>query len=342
MIYNIHLLRFLSALSVLIGHLIMWGNRKYGLNMSELDQYAAYMTVGVDVFFLISGFIMIYVSGQSTSNLQDLKQRCLNFLYKRICRIYPVWWLLLLLLLPVYLWNPFLISSDPNSNLSFINSFFLIPHEAKPILAVGWTLEFEMFFYILFGLTIFLEKNLQFACLSIIFICFNIIGLIFDFNSPIGELMTSSLLLYFPIGMGLALIYEKIRYSEKSFFLSILLTIASFAYMLSIEVGQIDRLLHFGPFATSLIFLFILFEKDQKILSKPFYKWGGDISYALYLVHLIVIAVVGKISIYTGTLSIFGTPFILFAMCIVSLFTATVLYYLYEKPVLNFLRKRQS
>jgi len=339
MIYNIHLLRFTSALGVMIAHLIMWGNRKYYLDLPSWDSYAAYLTIGVDIFFLISGFVMIYTSGQNTTSFKDFKKRSIDFLYKRIVRIYPVWWLFLILLLPIYFFKPELISSDPDNSLSFIKSFFLIPHEGKPLLAVGWTLEFEMLFYLLFGGSIFLSRYKQCIALSLLMILAVIAGLKFDLPNPFWELMTSSILLYFPMGMAFGLIYSNINYSLFKLLLVAFAIIFSAFHTLEYSVGDIDRFIHFSPMAISVFCFFVFLEKGNMIISKKFYKWGGDISYALYLIHLIIIAIIGKISILLGLFPILGTPLILVIMFVSSIVGATIVYYMFERPVLRRLRK---
>jgi len=60
MIYNLQLLRSLAAFAVLCAHLILFGNSKYGLGMPQLENSAGFMMMGVDIFFIISGFIMVY------------------------------------------------------------------------------------------------------------------------------------------------------------------------------------------------------------------------------------------------------------------------------------------
>ena len=344
MIYSLQLLRFVAAFMILMAHIILFSNDKYGFNGEFLMPLTDILMIGVDIFFIISGFIMYHTSYSLSPQMSAPRSK--EFLIKRFIRIYPVYWLLCIALLPIIFFMPSWINSGSDIPPSLLHSFLLLPHESVPLLMVAWTLEFEMFFYVCFGLTLLLGRQKQFIFLSAVFIALAVIGLSFpdlSKQSATLEMITSSMILYFPVGMMIAVLFNKIK--ESSILLIILFLIAwaaSIFMAYNIKLGSMDRFLHFGIPAILSVLLFLSVERFvTKEKLKSFCLWGGNISYSLYLVHILVISVVGKIWLFlkpqTSNLPI---EIMLTLMIIGSLVAATILYYGFEKPISKFLKKR--
>ncbi len=106
--------------------------------------------LGVELFFVISGFIMI------TTNWEQFGKAGApgGFLLRRIVRIAPPYWIVSALLLVVFLVNPHWINSSSRYPTDLIASFLLLPQRGYPLLMVGWTLVFEMYFYYVFTLAL--------------------------------------------------------------------------------------------------------------------------------------------------------------------------------------------
>jgi exopolysaccharide production protein ExoZ len=109
---------------------------------------------GVDIFFVISGFIMMVTSRHS---------RPVEFAVRRIFRIVPLYWLLTVTLALLVLFAPQFFRTTSLTTEAFMKSLFFIPYtnpgqlgELRPLLALGWTLNYEMFFYAVFALTLIL------------------------------------------------------------------------------------------------------------------------------------------------------------------------------------------
>lgn len=121
---------------------------------------------GVDLFFVISGFIMVWVTRRTWSGLPESG----DFLFARLTRIYPVWWAAAALAL-IYMW----VSADARimdtsgsivqpgtPGFDFIlKSFLLIPQPDAPVLLLGWTLIHEVYFYLVFALILLLPRGLM-------------------------------------------------------------------------------------------------------------------------------------------------------------------------------------
>ena len=145
---NIQLLRALAANGVVLAHLYVV-EQKYGQGMIVLPASAQMGAMGVDLFFVISGFIMALLVRGATWR---------KFLVDRVTRIVPAYWFYTTLVLILSLLYPSFVNSSVEGQPSILRSYFLLPDSTGPLLAVGWTLIHEMYFYlacamILFALT---------------------------------------------------------------------------------------------------------------------------------------------------------------------------------------------
>nr|WP_241517538.1 acyltransferase [Serratia marcescens] len=142
-------LRAVAVLLVVGWHVMVKANV---LNITS-EQYFAIGNAGVDLFFLISGFIMAY----TLHNQED----GYIFFIKRIARILPLYWLFSLAALIVYLYNPNMVNSHAEYTTIF-NSFTLFPVENHAMLIdVGWTLRYEFVFYTILSICLFFKKTLR-------------------------------------------------------------------------------------------------------------------------------------------------------------------------------------
>lgn len=151
MINNIQILRAIAAINVVIYHTIIDAER-YKLQLDYISVLKGWGANGVDIFFVISGFIMVLIQKQRPKTATD-------FVINRIQRIAPVYWLLSFLMIAV---NVLLPSAFNELRISFIHglsSLLFVSRlfdERYPVVYVGWTLEYEMLFYFIFAITIML------------------------------------------------------------------------------------------------------------------------------------------------------------------------------------------
>ncbi|MCW2544600.1 MAG: acyltransferase 3 [Frankiales bacterium] len=150
---RVQVLRALAALAVVGVHLTA-RSHEYAHRTLWHDQLE-FGTSGVDVFFVISGFILCTVHRADVGHLDRLR----GFATKRVVRVFPLYWLVTLVLLPVYLGG---YGDDSKRSLSVIaRSLVLLPQQPGvfPIVNVGWTLTFELFFYAMFAVLIALPRR---------------------------------------------------------------------------------------------------------------------------------------------------------------------------------------
>jgi exopolysaccharide production protein ExoZ len=145
MLYNLHLLRVIAALGVVYFHTT-------SVSGLELDWDVG--SRGVDVFFVISGFIIAYIG---TSKPEQ-------FFRRRLIRVVPFYWAATLVVFAVVTVMPHVFRTTTSSVPHLVSSLLFIPHlapsgEMQPTLALGWSLNFELLFYVVFAIALRLSQR---------------------------------------------------------------------------------------------------------------------------------------------------------------------------------------
>ncbi len=294
---SVQALRGIAAFLVLIFHghalqLASGQSRSGALGMFWEQGYA-----GVDLFFVISGFIMVYVTQTVVPSATSAGQ----FLYARMARIYPLWWVFASLM-GVYFWvsygqpaAPDRVSGDEVSAY-LIKSFLLLPQQQMPVLGLGWTLIHEMLFYVIFALGLLVSRRLLPVWLGIWAI---LIVLVSFGDAPsnhvknMSELLTSPLNLEFILGAIAALTYLRLKTPKGSLFLAV--GVIGFTAALLIGVTETPglfvwkRVLVYGVPGAILLLGAVLMEREGRLSVPGWLSRIGDWSYSLYLVHMLVL-----------------------------------------------------
>ena len=142
LLYSINILRFIAASFVLLSHI---ENKVYQYNILSLEWYR-FRGPGVDIFFVMSGFIICLTTAR-----KDITP--IKFLKGRMQRILPLYWFFTTLALFIFLYNPALVNKT-GGYTNVIASYFLIPGEHKFLVHNGWTLSYDVYFYIIFALSL--------------------------------------------------------------------------------------------------------------------------------------------------------------------------------------------
>lgn len=337
MIISVQFLRAIAALFVVVSHISLKG-QQYTL---ESFQWFHIGGSGVDLFFIISGFIMCYTT--YNKNISFIK-----FIIARCKRILPLYWLVTLLALMVYVIAPNLVNSS-GGQTSIFASFTLIPDGDKYLVQNGWTLSYEFLFYFLFGLSfVFKNKNLIFCSLIIIILV--VVGLFLRKEqvelTPLFYFLTDSILLEFVFGIICFTIYKSLSFSYfKSF---VLICIGSLLMYCQNKYGFINtsfgRTLHSGlpmvmVFLGAIGFESLLRIKKNNLISRLGILLG-DASYSIYLTHPFVLSPVAIIGKHFGLLtsSFIFSSVLLLSSCAVGIFV----YLFVEKPLHNYIKARFS
>src|SRR5947209_6965123 len=229
-IVAIQILRALAAISVSIGH----AQAFIGIPMERQGQIFGWNFLlpwgaGVDLFFVISGFIMV----SSSERLFAAPGGAKVFGWRRLSRIVPLYWcaMVLLLIKMAVLHKPM-----PDA-ASLVTSFFFIPWDTqgtgvpRPIYDLGWTLNYEMFFYTVFALCIWLRRELAVALIAVLLSALTLVGLAFHPHSPQLFFWMQPIVLEFVFGMAIALLLRNgFSLPKSARYLLIILGAAAFFY----------------------------------------------------------------------------------------------------------------
>jgi peptidoglycan/LPS O-acetylase OafA/YrhL len=298
---------------------------------------------GVDIFFVLSGFVIFYSNGHKIGD----KSKVVNFFLQRMVRIFPSYWMFLFIpLVIVFFINPgYLPNPDSFNNYEWINSFFLLFNHTQ-MTQITWTLSFELYFYIIFSLIIFHRKFVYLGVLTVIVAFFNQLKLVNINNDLLGKYYFSPLILEFFFGVITAvLIVKKIQFSKKLALAIILVGLISFV-LFSFDFGipyyliRSHRSLIFGIPAFLIILGLTQLEANSQIFKIPNYLIKlGDASYILYIIHSPIISI-GHMFLFSFNLTSFQNLFcsctLVLAICIVSV----VLHEKLEWPLYKYLKNK--
>ncbi len=284
----------MAALMVVLFHAgtLLGGPKDYG-RVAFAGGFA-FGRAGVDVFFVLSGFIITLVHAQDIGRPGRLGQ----FAIKRLLRIYPSYWIATLIMLGIMLASPTpaRLERDPAFVLS---SLFLLPAPGEPLLGPGWSLRHELLFYALFA-TCLVNRRLGVAVLGLWFgaIGANIAAIMIT-GQPLavglaGSWLLSPLNMEFLAGIGVTtlLLTRAIVWPLYQAGLGLcLFALAAAVETLSPGLQQNSPPLHLGYAASAFLILLGLAGRERQA-ALPVPAWMvrlGDASYALYLLHVIVI-----------------------------------------------------
>ena len=197
---NIQVLRGFAALAVIMYHIVNDASISEGIGINFFHSLGRWGFCGVDVFFVISGFVMVQSQRTRPTN-------SFEFFKARIIRIVPLYWFLTVFywafatIVPEYF--PHIVATP---SWLFTSLFFASGALGfgKPIIGQGWTLEFEMLFYLVFASSLWLRNSFRSGILTITAIIIAV--LIFQLDHIMFE---------FCFGLLAGLIFQKIKFSRR-------------------------------------------------------------------------------------------------------------------------------
>ena len=329
---SIQALRAIAALLVFWGHAINAVTAQVAAEFPHL-----YGPFGVDIFFVISGFVMVY----SSESLFGRPGAPSKFFARRIARIVPLYWAATAIL--VWFVVPYA------STKAVLGSLFFAPHipSEAPLLFVGWTLIFEMFFYAVFAIALLAKRRFAVvAGASVFLVAFSVVfGPAPSTDNLWGPPAASSVayladpvIMEFIFGMMIALVYR--AGVRLPIWATISLLIAAFIWFAA-TVPWVPRPYGAG-IAAALILAAVSLSSISSPKGNPFTRtvvFLGDISYALYCTHLLSFSFVAWI-VAKLAISPVGHAWAYFAaMLATGLVIAAGTYLLFEKPTTNFLKR---
>jgi len=285
-LYALEAQRGFAVLIVVLYHMYAAQDKYFTYNI--FPDILALGAWGVDIFFVISGSVM-YRSAFHT----DRPISSWHFLKKRIARIYPAYWLITLLVYIVYIIRPELVNSSYDRTPSIVKSVLLYPDFSHPWLNVGWSLVYEMWFYLLLSGLLFLKKQVAILMLGLYAIILAVLGDT-SWSRPELKLVFDPIILEFLFGLVLGAIAFNFQRRRRAVMLILFAAIGALGfYSFSSDIyselfsGK-DRFLTFGTLALVAVSISLLFEHYISLHSflNPIILLG-KISYSLYLTHVV-------------------------------------------------------
>ncbi|WP_416066702.1 acyltransferase family protein [Rhizobium sp. ZK1] len=294
---SIQVLRAVAALIVVLSHSI----RAYTINppgyMQGLPQswlsapwFRDGMALGVDIFFVISGFIMVYVSRDHAEG----KKKPTDFIVQRVERIYPPYIVATLILMCLMIaWSRSIPAEF--SAWRIFASLTLIPSfdaagTVQPILGVGWTLSYEMYFYFMFALALAVGKRRYLPVLMTGIVAVWLIATIISSPSALGIFFSSPIVFEFLFGCCIGHLYLNKRLPALPIFIlaPAVATMAVASYYHEADtLPEVLRVIYWG-IPAAIIVAAVLPVKAEGWLGDKFARLG-DASYSIYLIHIVVI-----------------------------------------------------
>ena len=280
-ILSIQVLRFIAALSVVLFHahnaLV---DQIVGHEPDSVDHAFRVGASGVHIFFVISGFVMVYTTWRSRLTPGV-------FLSRRLIRIYPIYWLMLGAYLVAHL---FVGTAYQLSMGATAGAALLLPSYSPLIIGPSWTLSFEMYFYLCFAGALFAGLRRGLLLLSIFYaICVGV-GLVAGPQSPWIQLVTDSLLLEFIAGGWLGLAFAQgFTVRRRAGALLMITALAMFASGFWLDYERFPSVASWGVPSVLLVTGALPFEPIFRSRIGHIVAKMGDSSYLLYLSHVLIL-----------------------------------------------------
>jgi len=332
---SIQALRAIAANLVLLAHLSVI-ETKYGHGVAVLPDWIGFGgAAGVNLFFVISGFVMALVSRGARAH---------DFLGARVIRIYPIYWFYTSLVLVVFLLRPEMVNQSFAHPPSVWKSYLLWPEDVLPLLAVGWTLIHEMYFYLVLALLIALAVPLR-AALPAWALVVLAVPLLADVTSPLAAIVFHPMTLEFIAGaaVGLAVLNGATWGGRLSVLAGlVLLALGYFFYGRGPAIADDSwaRVIYLGLPFIPIVYGVAAMERQGRWPQLRGLATLGDASYSTYLSHVLVVSLLGRLFIALPWHTI-ASEIAFLVVCVVAANGVGVLSFTWlEAPTLRFLRSR--
>lgn len=332
---NLQYLRFIAAALIAFSHTLAFASTKYGFDIRPDFAFGA----GVDLFFLISGFIMYCTSSRYFFTTDG----AIKFAVRRVARIVPLYWMVT----TVYLLFLSMTSTGITfSNSEIIASYLFYPYQEQadegvfffPVYNLGWTLNYEMFFYLLFSSSMIFTRTR--AALMVLFtLCvLVVIGRYLTPSAGVVYFWSRPIILEFGIGVVIGILFENRWTLSKFTRLLILFGACAFLFFQPFRefhspIGgthpnEFGRVLTWGLPAAAILCAAVLGEEQKSSRRADIFRLLGDSSYSTYLIHPLIIIFVGQIlGIIIG--QSFFSGILLCVICLIVVPFASVINYIY-------------
>ncbi|WP_159096381.1 acyltransferase [Miniimonas sp. S16] len=331
---GIQALRFVAAALVVVTHSTLYASDRLE---PEMPVWQA-GTVGVDIFFVISGFVMMITAPP----FRRLSGGWRYFAMRRVTRIVPMYWIATTVKILTVLAIPGVAINNALNPEHLVASYFFLPTRnevgvVEPVLGVGWTLTFEMFFYAVFCVALLLRVSPYIFSTVVMVLVAAGQGLGLGEDSTIvWGFYLDRVVLYFVIGMTIAKLVVSPRVRRW------LVPLAVLASVVAVCLALAGRLEWFrdAPFRMAVVCALVLTVVALEDWLAPrlprLVLFLGDASYSVYLFHPLIAPIVPAVLAYlgwrVGWLSVIGSVLAALVGC-------SLIYRFVERPIIRASRR---
>jgi peptidoglycan/LPS O-acetylase OafA/YrhL len=301
---GIQLLRGVAAMLVVFHHFSIMakahGDAGSFLHRAHLAEFGA---CGVDMFFCISGFVMMVAA---TTELGQGRFQAVDFLIRRVLRIMPLYWIVTTILVVAVvtapLWSaglgpglelPF---PDPSNNPgNLLQSYLLLPAffpgttTVAPLVFTGWTLSYEFYFYILIAAAALLwtESRSILAALALVILALCLAARIAPFpKTALRLFLANPVVLEFVFGAAVFVLLQRLKRGAA---ICVALGATALAATALVHVAGAARVAFWG--VPSALLLFGVAAGERRLPAPRLLLLIGDASFSLYLIHIVPVFV---------------------------------------------------
>lgn len=302
---GIQALRFVAALLVVLTHSTFYAHERLDPTLSVWKGG----TVGVDIFFVISGFVM-------TVTVDPFRVRggWRNFAVRRLVRIVPMYWIATTLKIATMLALPGAVLHAALTPWSGIASYLFLPSRnpdgaVEPLVGVGWTLNFEMLFYAVFTVALVLRKKVLLFAGGVMTVIGSLHAVRGDGQWPTWAFYFDQVVLYFVVGI----VVGKLATSPQARrHLLVVLGVALLGVLVCLTLPHGVDWTRDAPFRKAVVVaLFVLVVLGEPFLRRilpRFVLYMGAASYSLYLFHSMLAPIapvlLGAVGLRSAALSV--------------------------------------
>jgi exopolysaccharide production protein ExoZ len=311
--------------------------------------------IGVDFFFVLSGFIIFYIHQSDLSQPSQFK----SFVRKRCLRVYPFYWILLTIKIIGSLTIERNGSFDGVNSWQFIQVVLLVPQvgtNLTPFIGVAWTLTYEIFFYAIFSLLILCKPQIYLPLVTVwIFgTILNLVNVLPLGGSMLLEFIFNTHNLEFVFGCLAAYIVSTHRYEYKKIWIYLALAMLAGSIMNTgyhqFDIAGLSPVIAYGIPFTLLIVGSVQVENKIVLKIPSWLIYLGNASYSIYLTHGLFMNTIAKIYLKTiekvaPTLlnpSSIINPIVAVAIVGISIALGCLIHDRVERPLLKILNNKRS
>ncbi len=295
---NVQALRAIAALMVIGAHLVPVELKCIPGAVPFLNWVDPVGFTGVDLFFAISGFVII----TSTWSSFERPGIGLNFLLRRASRIFPVYWVVVAPIALLFIVAPSWVNSSQEIKPDIFASFALLPQPGLPLLTVSWSLVYEMYFYYIYTFAIGRPtKQLPWIMGGWMLFTAVVCGLFRDSKSPFLGQLGNTITYEFAFGMVIGWLYvhgRSFKWSVPAIVVGVLVVVAN-TVLYPVYGAQLHgpfRFLIVGLPMALILYGCIGLELQSKFVFGGMLVMLGDASYSIYLWHVPVLQTIMHIS----------------------------------------------